>query len=57
MAAVSKFSKPAVIFCDNRIYRISPDQWRRLSRLIKGLFDEELHRVGRAFLVKEGTIK
>ena len=54
---MSKLSKPAVIFCDNRIYRISPDQWRRLSRLIKGLFDEELHRVGRAFLVQEGIIK
>ena len=54
---MSKFSKPSVIFCDNRLYRISPDQWRRLSRLIKGLFNEELHRVGREFLVQEGIIK
>ena len=54
---MSKFSKPAVIYCDKRRYRISPDQGRRHSRLIKGLFDEELHRVGRAFLVQEGIIK
>jgi uncharacterized protein YjeT (DUF2065 family) len=54
---MSKFSKPAVIYCDGRLYRIRPDQWRRLSLLIKGLFDEELHRVGRTFLVQEGIIK
>jgi hypothetical protein len=54
---MSKFSKPAVIFCDGRLFQLKPEQYQRLYPLIKGLHGEELHRVGRAFLVTEGVIK
>jgi hypothetical protein len=54
---MKKTTQTATIWCDNRFYQLKPEQYQRLYPMIKGLRGEELHRVGRAFLVHEGIIK